>query len=98
MNFKRFIKNAFAIEESLTDNERQFLDELTEKIKQKKLNQILSLASSIMQPVGFIAGQFSYYAKAFLVPLILSNKEFDFFTKLMSKKKGWEYFIDKLNE
>ncbi len=98
MNFKKFIKNAFAIEETLTVEEKRFLDNLALKIKEKKINQVISLVSSIMQPVGFITGQFIHYARAFLVPYILSSQEFDFFVSLISKKKGWEYFTDKLNE
>jgi len=96
MGLREFWKNAFDLKETLEENEKKFLDSLAKKIIEKKLTQMVWLFTYTMQPIGFIVGQFSHYARAFLVPAILSHKEFDFFINLISKKKGWEYFSNKL--
>lgn len=97
MDFKKFIKNAFAIDDRLEENEKEFLRVLARKIKEKKLNQVVALFSDVMQPVGFITGQFIHYGRALLVPLVLSTQEFDFFIRLISKRSGWEYFSEQLH-
>lgn len=97
MDFKKFIKNAFAIDETLEESEKQFLNKLAEKIHKRKLNQLIALFSDVMQPIGFITGQFIYYGKALLVPAVLSANEFNFFVQLISKRCGWDYFSKKLH-
>ncbi len=98
MDFKKFVKNAFAIDETLEESEKRFLDKLAQKIHEKKLNQLVGLFSDIMHPIGFITGQFVHYGKALLVPAILSADEFYFFVKLISKRCGWDYFSNKLHK
>lgn len=97
MNLKKLIKNAFAIDEALEESEKQFLDKLAVKIRERKLEQLIALFSEVMQPIGFITGQFIHYGRALLVPVILSNDEFNFFVKLISKRVGWEYFSKRLH-
>ncbi|MFC1522122.1 hypothetical protein ACFL6Y_06910 [Elusimicrobiota bacterium] len=94
-----FWANAFKLptEEKLTQEEEAWLDEIAEKLKERKLETAAAIFFESTIPLHFVTSQALHAAKPIL-GFVVPDKKMDMLSELLSKKGAAEKLIEKLHK
>ncbi len=89
-------KQALELEKTLTDEEKQFLDEMADRIVRRRMTSAALFFLESMKPLGWMGSQMMYFFRPFVQALWSDPKTWDRVAKLLERRGSIELLLRRL--
>lgn len=89
-------RQANELEAALTDEEKQFLDDIADRIAKRRMTPAALFFLESMKPLGWMGSQMMYFFRPFVQALWSDPKTWDRVAKLLERRGSIELLLRRL--